>query len=84
MNIRFSPRQQRLSVTLVRRSSQRRHPGVCADLFVAFVFTHHVQIAEATHRNSLLGDAKEATEKLGPLKVVLSAIPAVYENDEVR
>ena len=71
-------------MTLVRRSSQRRHPGVCADLFVAFALTHHVQIAETTYRSSLLRDAKETTEKLGPLKVVLAAIPAAYENDEVR
>ena len=71
-------------MTLVRRLSQRRRPGVCADLFVAFALTHYVQIAETTHGNSLLGDAKEATQKLGPLKAVLGAIPAAYEDDEVR
>ena len=70
MNICSSPRQRR--------------SGVCADLFVAFALTNHVQIAETTYRSSLLRDSNEATEKFGPLKVVLGAIPAAYENHEVR
>ena len=57
--------------------------GMCCSI-VAFALSNHVQIAEIAHRNSLLWDTKEATEKLGPLKVVLGAIPAAYENNEVR
>ena len=80
----FLSRQRRTPVTLVRRLSQRRHPGVCADLFFAFAHIHHVQIAETARRNALIGDVREDEEKFGPLKVVLGAIPAAYENHEVR
>ena len=83
MNICFPPRQRSTPVTPVRGLSQQSHPGVCADLFVEFVHIHHVQIAETAHRNTVLGDAKEAAEKLGPLKDVLGAIASAYKNHEV-
>ena len=47
---------------------------------------HQVPAAESARRNVSVGDAnaKEVMEKFEPLKVVLEAVPAVYENHEVR
>ena len=84
VNTCFSPRQWRVSVTPTRRVSQQRHPEVRGDPFVAFPLAHHVSVTGATDTNLPLGDVKEASEKFGPLRVVLGAIPAVYAKHEVR
>ena len=47
-------------------------------------FAHDVPVAERARRGTLLGGAQGDTEKFGPLKVVLGAIPAIYANHEVR
>ena len=69
----------------MRRLSQQRHPGVCADpLFVAFALIRRVSVAETAHSNLLLEDTKESMKKFEPLEVVLGTILAVYVNHEVR
>ena len=57
--------------------------GTCP-IIVEFALLHHVPVAERARKGMLLGDPKEATEKFGPLKVVLGTIPAAYANREVR
>ena len=47
-------------------------------------FIHDVPVAKRARRGTLLGGAQDDTEKFGPLKVVLGAIPALYANHEVR
>ena len=85
VNICFSSHQWSLPVTPVGGFGQQRHPGVWDDLFVVFALAHCVPVARTTtHRNLLLGDAKETIEKFGPLKAVLGAIPTVYTGHEVR
>ena len=49
---------------------------VCADVTLAFALFHCVQVAERDCKGVSLEDVKGATEKFGPLKAVLGAIPA--------
>ena len=67
-----------------RRLSRERRPGVCAHIIMEFTLLYNVPVAKRARKGTLLGDPKEATEKFGPLKVVLGAIPAEYANREVR
>jgi len=64
--------------------SQQRHPVVCVDAIVALALFYRVTVAEKDRKETFIGGAEEATEKFGPLKVVLMAIPACYANREVR
>ena len=41
-------------------------------------------VARKARRSALVGGANEATEKFGPLKVILASILAVQANREVR
>ena len=50
----------------------------------AFPLFHSVPVAERGHTGTSIEDVKEVTEKFGPLKAVLGAIPAIYPNREVR
>jgi hypothetical protein len=67
-----------------RKSSEQSRPGVCADIIVALALFHRVPVEKRAREGSLLGDSREATEKFGPLKVVLGEIPALYAHREVR
>lgn len=58
------------------RGTCRHHCGVGS--FTVFT------VAERARKNALPGNLREATEKFGPLKLVLQAIPAAYSNREVR
>ena len=57
---------------------------VCVSVIVPLALSHRVPVAERARKETFLGDAEEATEKFGPLKVVLKAIPAFYADREVR
>ena len=53
-------------------------------LIFPFPLFHSVPVAERGHTGTSLEDVKEVTEKFGPLKAVLGAVPAIYANREVR
>ena len=78
----FSRHQLRIPITSERLNVQR-HPEVCSDVMTLFAFIHDVAVAKRARRGTLLGGAQDDTEKFGPLKVVLGAIPALYANHEV-
>ena len=78
LDLCFSRHQLRVPITSERQNIQR-HPEVCSDLMTLLPFVHDVPVAERARRG-----AQDDTEKFGPLKVVLGAIPALYANDEVR
>ena len=67
-----------------RVQSQQRFPVVCYDAILVFAILHRVLFAEGYYKGTLLEVAGEAAEKFGPLKVVLSSIPPLYANREVR
>ena len=84
-NIDFSINQLRIRATVEgRRLSRQRRPEVCTNLIVDPALLHHASAAKRARKGTLLGDPKEASEKFGPLKVVLGTVPAVYANREVR
>ena len=62
---------------------ERRHPEVCADTMTVSALIYRVPAAKRARSATLLG-GEVATERFGPLKVVLGAIPALYANREVR
>ena len=64
--------------------SQQRCPVVRVDVILAFALFHRVQVTQRDCKGTSLEDVKGATEKFGPLKAVLGAIPAIYANREVR
>jgi hypothetical protein len=55
---------------------------VCADTMIVLTLIYRVPVATRAHRATLLG-GEAATERFGPLKVILEAIPALYSNREV-
>ena len=61
---------------------ERRHPEVCADTMIVLGLIYPVPVAKRARRATLLG-GEAATERFGPLKVVLGAIPALHANREV-
>ena len=67
------------------RSNEQSHLEVCADINDVTVpaLIYHVLVAKRARRATLLGGGEAATEKFGPLKIVLEAIPALYANREV-
>ena len=56
--------------------------GMCRYCSASTPF-HHVPVAERTRKDTVLGDQKGTTQKFGPLKAVLGAVPAVFTNLEV-
>ena len=62
---------------------ERRHPEVCADTMTVLALIYRVPVEKRARRATLPG-GEAATERFGPLKVVLGAIPALYSNREVR
>ena len=62
---------------------ERRHPEVCADTITVLGLIYRVPVAKRARRATLLG-GEAATERFGPLKVVLGAIPALHANRKVR
>ena len=83
LDLCLSRHQLRISITSERLNVQR-HPEVCLDVMMLLAFVHDVPATKRARRVTLLGGAQDDTEKFGPLKVVLGAIPALYANDEVR
>ena len=63
--------------------SLERHSEVCA-CNRGVCSLYNVLVTKTARKGTLLGNANEAKEKFGPLKVVLGTIPAVYANREVR
>ena len=51
---------------------------------IVLALSYRDPAAKRARKGTLLGDANEAAEKFGPLKVVLGAIPAVFANRKVR
>ena len=62
---------------------ERRLPEVCADTMSVSALIYRVPAAKRARSATLLG-GEAVTERFGPLKVVLGAIPALYANREVR
>ena len=56
---------------------------VRADIIVVFALFDRLPVTKSVRRSTSLEDPNKATEKFGPLKVVLGAISAFYANREV-
>jgi hypothetical protein len=67
------------------RSTERRPLGVRDEIMAGLALTYSCPDAmKGARKGTLFGDADEDTEKFGPLKVVLQAIPAVFADRQVR
>ena len=56
---------------------------MCTDKITVLALIYRAPVEKRARRGTLLG-GEAATERFGPLKVVLGAIPALYSNREVR
>ena len=50
----------------------------------SLALAYRAPVAKRARKDTLLKDGGGSTEKFGPLKVALGAIPALYANREVR
>ena len=80
----FSRYQLGVPLTSEGTLSEQRHPKVCSDVITLLALVHVAPVAMRANMDASPRGAQDDTEKFGPLKVVLEAIPALYANREVR